>query len=788
MEILKISFIFCFLSFFALPQNIKELSPKDTLNFSCSDFNNTIIISLCDLALLPTSFNFSQNINSIENNGFLLNGTFPDFNASLFTSKYFDQKLRTLAQTTKIDTLFISKPHVSIKIANKIQAIQYSGSASYSNIKNVYSEIIAVKKSSVSVLFSLSVPFSSFTTILSSVFQWNTNIFFDIFAGSSNISLVATNGINFNEIPELKPEGYLVDFNKLQKPFIGIASYFRISHQSNNISNFLRQYFGSEVDFQLSISLDLSGLQGILDLPDAQIMRNISIVNPKLIFSVGKTNPQPEFSISCSLKLLVLDIEVIFTGYLALTPIQASLNFAMDGIWKVAFGIKRLSIGNLALGGGITYSGFPGEFRAAAEISLGLDCYDGLVFVGNGYCLHGQGIVSLSTLNPLKNYFLLEISKLDLEVILRALLGSKTQQNVIVPKILMESIKMKQGINVSYALTEQTFSGKKIKAGYLFQGSIEIFNASATIYLNVDTFSGSFKGFIETSPINFGDVFTLIGNSSFAGPFVNLSAALHPPLLNFQISAIVTILGITKNVQINFDLSKMIFPLTGAIAEGVLVSDLIIESNYVSLKSYRFNITGNLQSNQDLYNLIKNISHVISNSLNSAHQQVTKALLDLENAQAEVESKKNSVCASIEEKCKKKNCVSIFCNAFNWIVDKACVLACNASQIAFEKASQALELSQKTLNLTIKGLGSLSSAADFINNHVVTVFNLVKAGFNLELTATNKDSFYAGILVDVDILVLGEIYQRKVTFVFNNIEEIKNVLVETALKIIQDKF
>ena len=293
---------------------------------------------------------------------------------------------------------------------------------------------------------------------------------------------------------------------------------------------------------------------------------------------------------------------------------------------------------------------------------------------------------------------------------------------------------------------------------------------------------------ITSSPINFGNVFNLTGNGSSLGPMINLNAALVPPTLNLQISAIVSLFAITQPIIINFDLARLIFPISGPISQGLLITDMTVESKYENFKNFNFNVTGNVRVNQDLLNLVQNVSNNISSLLTIANSTISAAQATVQSAQSNLNLKSASVCANVNETCKKKLCSNILCTFASFVVDQSCSLACSAAQTAFSLANITLQQSQTVLATTQNTFGAFAKAGAYVQSNVVTIFNIVNAGFNLNLNATNKDGYKAGISVNVNMVVLGQTYNVNVNFVFNDTNAIQIALNNAAANIINNRF
>ena len=96
-------------------------------------------------------------------------------------------------------------------------------------------------------------------------------------------------------------------------------------------------------------------------------------------------------------------------------------------------------------------------------------------------------------------------------------------------------------MKISYSVQAKSIPNVDIKAGFFLAGNTVIFNATGSINIQVDFAAKIIKGYISSSPINLGNFFSLSGNGTDLGPYINFNAALMPPTLIFQMSAVITI-------------------------------------------------------------------------------------------------------------------------------------------------------------------------------------------------------------------------------------------------------
>ena len=347
-----------------------------------------------------------------------------------------NQDLQKLAHSIEFDNLLIENATVCINIG-ATQAVKFSGIISLLDFDDVEVDVAAIRSNAASIFFGASLPFSSLEVVLERFFPVNLTIFSSIFSGQSQLTLYLTNGFNFENISSFKPS-YVSD-SSWDSPFVGIGSSVKLSSVNNNMTSFLKRYLSDDVEFLLSVSLSPSFLNCFIGLPLIQLSPNISLerAGVSLQFQMGVLEPQ--LSLTATMNLMVKNIPLVFDGALTFNLAEVTLTFLSKKVWNSVFGIDRLSFGSVTLGAGVSYVGTFAEFILGAELAVGVDCFDNLNFKGNGYCLYGHGVGGLDLVNPAASFVYAEISSLTLDVILRSLLGSQKQQDVIVPSILHDA-------------------------------------------------------------------------------------------------------------------------------------------------------------------------------------------------------------------------------------------------------------------------------------------------------------------------------------------------------------
>jgi len=639
------------------------LSPTKSTNtlsqsFTCLNPANANFFKVCNLVFFPPSLNITANITLAASHDLLLEATLPTLNVSTLVSQYLSSSLQSLAHAVHLDNFALSNLLVEINLGNTTQALRFSGTLTLFSQTGLQVDVLVMAKTPPSLFLGLSLPFNTIEEVLNSFFPMDVDAITSVFNGTSSLSLALTNGFDFSVIPELEPS-YLQQIDSWDSPAVTLYANIGLTSGSNAISRFLAKYLGPNAALLLVMSVTNTTFNGYAGIANIQITSNMTLKTAGVGLKIGFTTPAPEFSIQASLQLTVSDYALVFNGKATFTPLDLSLQFSMDGVWVNAFGLQRLSFGNLLLGGGISYAGVPSTFSIGAEIAIGLNCFNGSTFQGNGYCLDGKGFVGIDIVKPENNYYYLQVSALSLDVLLRALLGSQTQQTVVIPPILNNALQFPNGILASFSLTDQTLPGTTITAGYVFQGTVSIFGASATVNVAYYINQYAIQALIYSTPFVLGNVFSLVGNSSTNGPYFNMDVGIFPvPTFNVQLYANLTFLGISSSVQIYIGIDKLSFNISGPILYGLLLGDFDIEITNNNFQGGSFSVSANLQMNQAMLDLVSFVSNAAATALNSAKAKVTQGQTNVLQAQGNLDTNKNSICANISAKCGSLKCTA----------------------------------------------------------------------------------------------------------------------------------
>ena len=648
--------IFCIIS-----QSTASISET----FSCLNASNANFLKVCNLALFPNTTKVTGNVTLTGSHDVLIRATFPTLNVSRFVKNYWSPSLQSLAQAVKLDKFGVNNLGLQI-ILGATQAFHFSGVISIFNKTGIKVGLVARKTIPPSFLMGLSLPFSTLSQILNSFFPININLLTNVFNSDSSLSLVLTNGFNFEDITQLQPS-YLTKFDKWESEAMDVYVNVALTKGNNLVSIFLRKYLGDDATLLMAMSIDNAAVTAFVGISNIPITSKMLLTLAGVSIKISKTDPEPEFSIVASMGLTVNDYVLVFNGALTFTPGDLTLEFSMENVWINAFGLQRLSFGNLLLAGSLSYVGVPSAFSVGAEIAIGLDCYQEKNFQGDGYCLQGKGYVGIDLAKPEKNFYYLKLASLNFNVFLRALFGSKSEQKIVVPSILNSALQFPNGITASYSLSDQSLPNLEIIAGYFFKGTVSIFMASATIDVAYYINDFKIKALIYAAPIDLGSVFTLNGNSSTNGPYLNIDIGVFPvPVCKAQIYAKVTLLGITNSVQVTIGVEKLSFYMAGPILFGVLDGEFLVELTNNNFQNGDFTVSANLTMNTAMKDLIAFVSKTISTALTTAKAEITKGQSSVTEAQSNVLAQKTNVCADINAKCGSSKCATTTtkCNVY----------------------------------------------------------------------------------------------------------------------------
>jgi len=627
-----------------LKRNTLQTRLKQTQTYSCSGTPiNVNFEAVCQMAFFNGSV--TGTVTTGLNQDTLITATFPSLIVSKLTNVYLSSTLKALAHDVYLDTITITTPTVMINIGST-QAIRFTGLVSLFGLNSLTIDLITVKGSPNALLVGMSLPFSSIGTILSSVFDIDSGSIFSTFGGSTLSMIVCNAPIDFSVIPNLQPS-YVLQISALDQAGFVVYASISLTSANNDLSNFLNKVLGANADLLLVFSVTNDTISGFVGVSDFQITSNLLMTSAGISFTYQKPSPSPAISITGTLQLTVDQSPLIFTGTLSFDAISISMSFQMSGMWTSAFGINRLAFGNLDLSGAMTYEGVPDEFSIGAEIAMGLNCFSAGSFVGNGYCLNGYGYIGIDLQNPGNNYFYLDISDLSIDVILRAMFGSQTQQTITVPNIFQNAIAFPEGLNLSYATQDISLPDLTIQNGFILAGTIQIFDVDATILIDYDLDTMTFTSEILTDSITLGRIFTFYGNDPNTPPYLSVNASLIPPDFAIQLYGTVEVLGISASVAVDISVDEFSFNISGPIY-GLWIADLYISTTDANFDVLTFEVKGTLQENTEIEGAVNDL---ITDAISNAKFQIANTSAAVDHAESEIVTADSNICADISSKC-----------------------------------------------------------------------------------------------------------------------------------------
>ena len=424
------------------------------------------------------------------------------------------------------------------------------------------------------------------STTMAAMFKSFTGIdmkklfFFRLFSGPCSIGIVYTNAKEGQESP-IKLKTYpLKDNKKLPK---GLSLFFQIQLPEcgkNKLCVFFKKLFGDQV-FKLEIQ-DLGGSPEIVmeaPIPGRIKIAGIDIYNVRFGVSFG-TN------VKFGLTHAEMDIptrdknnKLHFVGDMVTDPIlDAEMKFSMQGMWRKAFFIPFLAIGNVIV-----------RFRVNTECPMCLTAgeFGGEVWLGYSCqqndnatkCIMGRGYFGFDAEEPENNYFFFNINQFSYRRILIAV-GIPIDKIPTFSKIL--EYWLVENVLFSYSIQAREVphgnTTQHIPSGVVFRGKFSFLWAlKVNINARIFMFNGlvtSIKATVWTNPVKLGKYLHLTASEDDKkGAIFMLKASVLPPMFYASLSARLTIPALkirinalgnitTKGIKFHFDARIYILDVT----------------------------------------------------------------------------------------------------------------------------------------------------------------------------------------------------------------------------------
>ncbi|CAH3136107.1 unnamed protein product [Pocillopora meandrina] len=317
----------------------------------------------------------------------------------------------------------------------------------------------------------------------------------------------------------------------------------------------------------------------------------------------------------------------------------------MNGMWKKAFGLSFLSIGNIQIGLTISLAtGIPTEFTFNGRLEIGHDCQGKDDFKVDGPCFSGEALVGISA-NPAGQYIYGELSPVTIGKILR-MLGSKLQ----LPPPVLES-GFPKGLIISAAWKDQKvpYAGatKEIKKGVFIKGTINILGFAPSVEILLSNEQIKFD--LELDPVK------LLGNVQLVrsiaekkkGPKFYVHAKRKPLQAEIYIQGAVVIFGNELEIMFKFTTERIESEVAVSLF-NVFKARVAIAAGYGNpFANTGFTAKFTIETGFD--QLSKKTSEILVAALQAARKALEKAQVTVKEAKLACERKAGSFCNICEK-------------------------------------------------------------------------------------------------------------------------------------------
>ena len=395
---------------------------------------------------------------------------------------------------------------------------------------------------------------------------------------------------------------------------------------------------GDGLTFFANLDLSNLGVKDLMNIESLMVSTNIdrNPANIKLAAGIGGSfrisesvsmgdmnffiKPAPsnfELGISGAVMAKLDSSDLKFVGTMGIRPIERSAAFSatMLGFWNEPFGIKGLSVGDLAMEVGIGI--VPPPAVAAPIVGLA-----GSIAIGT---FSGSAAVKFDTANPGKSMIAAAFNQLYLREVVQTFCDDHVYNSIpadirnTVLAVGMEDVAV-------YVVPQPTTIGElSYDQGFKFQGKLSIGSFDAQFFFLL-SYSEGFAIKASMDPINLLDgAFVLAGSGGLPGPTLDVDLRIggKPGIL---IAGLVKILGLQAQTLVSVSDKGFLFFVEGKIF------NLFIASLTVS--------GGNLKNGGDFYikALMRNdlIAYLREKGLKAIQDAADAATKDIESAQRDV--------------------------------------------------------------------------------------------------------------------------------------------------------
>jgi len=184
------------------------------------------------------------------------------------------------------------------------------------------------------------------------------------------------------------------------------------------------------------------------------------------------------------------------TATVGIKGASVMLGASMTGMWRRAFGIERLAIGNIIVELGITATLGAPSILIGGEVVIGKNCP--FPVPEKSHCISGAVYVSINPADPTSNWFAGEMTNMDFRRLITAFTDIKNLDAIPAP-ILNSGFPGKSVISLC-PLGGCAVMGREYPKGFQLKGTLNILDVTAKVDILIDMGVGM-KVSVELSPI-----------------------------------------------------------------------------------------------------------------------------------------------------------------------------------------------------------------------------------------------------------------------------------------------
>lgn len=604
-----------------IPNLLRVDNPKLAINSTLTSAGTTTVEGSGLWSVGPASFPlYIHPVTKNGQKGFLIKGKGKELRVgeivSKFNSQFLPGPLSSLLDRAGLRDFKIRNPMVQVPIGAGAQGQQLflSGEPVIGDFSGVTVNVAAVKQSGgVSMALGLDFANTNFAGLVKKITGKSIKGL-AMFDKSLKIGVI----VSKSTLPGVKFQGPTLSQLEIKKG-ITVAALFQFPDNcgSDKICAFCKGALGADASMRLRTVIE-SPSQFMVAAGVANIKLGSSLVlnSVELQLEIGE---ETTFGLAGSLRLR--NPPLTFNGAIRFAPAELQLEMSMVGIWKRAFGINFLAVGNLQLEIGVllVYPPVLSLLKFGGEVRVGK--------LDTGRELIAKAYIGLDINTPKNNYFYGSISSASIPGIMRAF-----DMRASLPRVLAES-GFPRGLSASYSIKSVEVPGLTIPAGFRLSGTMNIlgFTASAVIKLNPPK-SVLFDMRLSKLDIGRGAIRVCASKSDCStGPVLYANIVTSPPSVSVRIQGYATLFNIlNREIIIYVTNEKIIFSVTGPLF--LFEATLRVTANYGSLQAASFRVYAEL-STAWMTELKNRVTAIIKSGADAATRKISDAQRKIDSAQ-----------------------------------------------------------------------------------------------------------------------------------------------------------